>query len=289
MSINRDANRAHWEDWARRFGPALRATTKAGTAKRLEIDALARAIDRHRDRHGDRYRDRERPPRGLLEVGCGNGYNVLALARAFPELRLTGIDYAATMVEMARRNVAEAGLGDRIRIEPGDVLDLAAVEGLEDTYDVVVSDRCLINLDTLEHQKRAITALAGRLAPGGLLLLVENSARTHAAQNALRERLGLPRREPAEFNLFLDEDAIRPHLERHLDLLEVEDFISLHDLVLYVLVPATNGGSVDYDHPLVEAATALSLALGPEERAQLGAFGQNRLFVARRARGDAGR
>jgi len=279
--MDRDANRAHWEDWARRFGPALRATTKAGTAKRLEIDALARAIERHWGSG--------RPPRSLLEAGCGNGYNAVALACAFPELQVAGIDYAATMVEMARRNAAEAELAHRIRIEPGDVLDLAAVEGLAPTYDVVVSDRCLINLDTLEHQKQAITALAERVAPGGLLLLIENSTRTHAAQNALRQRIGLPPRAPAEFNLFLDEDAIRPHLERHLDLLEVEDFISLHDLVLYVLVPATNGGRVDYDHPLVEAATALSLALAPEERDQIGAFGQNRLFVARRAFRDTGR
>lgn len=274
--MDREGIRRHWQDWAERYGRGLRATTKAGTAKQLEVDALVRALRRHRP-------DVEAgAPITLLEVGCGNGHNALALARAFPGAHIAGVDLVEAMVERARENAAEAGLADRIEVAAGDVLELDSVPGLAARFDVLVSDRCLINLPSTELQKRALTALAARLAPGGLLLLVENSAQSHARQNDLREKTGLPRRTPAAFNHFLDEDEIVPHLESCLELLEVEDFISLHDLVLYVLVPATNGGEVDYDHPLVRAAADLSRALSPGERAQLGAFGQNRLFVGRR-------
>ena len=56
----------------------------------------------------------------------------------------------------------------------------------------------------------------------------------------------------------------------------VDEFAALHDLVLYVLVPASNGGTVDYGHPVVEAATRLLLAC--PGAGGVTSAGQNRLF-----------
>jgi cyclopropane fatty-acyl-phospholipid synthase-like methyltransferase len=260
--------KAHWQDWAARYGTDLQATTRAATVKRLEVDALARAL-------------RAAPPRRLLEAGCGNGANAVALARAFPELEVLGVDYVEEMVAHARVNAEAVGVAGRVRFEHGDVLELAAVPGLAPGYDAVVSVRCLINLSGAERQEAGLAALTACVAPGGLLLLIENSVDTHAAQNDAREALGLARRAPAAFNTFLADDWLRARLGATLTDVRVEDFASLHDLVLYALVPATNGGEVDYDHPLVAVATRLSLALGG---APCGAFGQNRLWTGRRAR-----
>jgi len=41
------------------------------------------------------------PPR-ILEVGCGTGRNLAALARALPAARLTGVDLCASMLEKAQ-------------------------------------------------------------------------------------------------------------------------------------------------------------------------------------------
>ena len=149
-------------------------------------------------------------------------------------------------------------------------------------YDVVFTDRCLINIKSVELQMRAITDLAARVRKGGHLIMIENSTATYDRQNHCRTLLDLPARTPAAFNLFFDETRILPHLKTLGFEVEIEDFISLHDLMLYVLVPAINGGTVDYDHPLVHAATLLNIAVSAEISSAFGAFGQGRMFVCRK-------
>jgi SAM-dependent methyltransferase len=267
----------HWRDWARRFETDVRATTKARSAKVLEIAALARVLESL-----ELPDDREVE---VLEVGCGNGHNCLSLARELPRFSFTGVDYVEEMVALAEESYRSSGEDLKLCYRVGDVRRLDGVPGLLPEYDVVLSVRCLINLASVEEQVAALRSLAVRLKPDGRLVLIENSVQTHAAQNDYRELLGLPRRTPAEFNVFLDETKVFPAVAGELELCAVEDFMSLHDLLLYVLIPATNGGEIDYEHPLVEAATALSLAGVASDR--FGRIGQNRLFVLRRSGREA--
>jgi hypothetical protein len=151
---------------------------------------------------------------------------------------------------------------------------------LEETYDIVFTVRCLINLNEVALQKQAVSTLASRVRPGGYLLMIENSMASYRKQNECREFLGLSPRQPAAFNLFFDESEIRPHIAHaDLELIDVEDFSSLHDLMLYVLLPSISEGQVDYAHPLVRAAAALSERVFSREPGAFGDFGQNRLFV----------
>jgi hypothetical protein len=138
----------------------------------------------------------------------------------------------------------------------------------------------VINLGAWTNQERSMEAMARRVTPGGLLLVLENAVETHAEQNRLRECLHLPPRPVAEYNRFLPDAAVREVLGRHGSVVQVDDFGALHDLLLYVLIPATNGGTVDYSHPLVQAATDLSVAI--QGQTAFPAFGQNRLWVMKR-------
>lgn len=263
----------HWTQWATKYGMDLRATTRATTPKVLEIDALTRRF---------RAIATDSPVTDVLELGCGNGVNCFALAESFPATRFDGVDFVAEMVQAARER-AGAFPGKPPRFFVGDVLALQAVEGLERDYDVVFTDRCLINLNTHELHNQAVAALATRVRPGGHLVLIENSTATYGRQNDCRSILGLPPRTPASFNLFFDEAQIRAQAASSgLQLVHVEDFSSLHDLVLYALVPAMNGGTVDYEHPLVKLATNLSLGVFAQTPNAFGDFGQNRLFHWRR-------
>ena len=268
----------HWTQWAKDYGTDLRATTKAATPKMLELDALSRRL---------RSVLAEGTAGSVLEVGCGNGVNCVTLAKMFPNVRFDGVDFVAEMVDAATQSARAAGLKS-LRFFAGNALEVAAVHGLEPRYDVVFTDRCLINLNSVELQKQAITGLVGKVGAGGHLVLIENSLDTYGAQNRCREILGLQPRTPASFNLFLDEKEIGRHAARlGLELVEIEDFITLHDLVLYVLLPAINGGQVDYEHPLVKAAALLSGGVSARERSAFGAFGQNRLFHWRKSTGGS--
>jgi SAM-dependent methyltransferase len=266
-------NKEHWTASARAHGQALAATTKTWTAKSLELDAFTRRL---RTLMGDGAGQ-------VLEMGCGNGVNCVALAERFPALSFDGVDFVPEMIDAAKE-VARGSTGaDRLRFFVGDAIGVSDVDGLADEYDVVFTDRCLINLQSTELQKQGISALAGKVRPGGHLLMIENNSTTHGLQNHYRTLLGLPPRPPASFNHFFDVAAILPHIEAvGLELVDVEDFISLHDLVLYVLVPAVNGGEVDYGHPMVEAATELTRAVNAETPGAFGASGQNRLYCCRR-------
>jgi S-adenosylmethionine-diacylgycerolhomoserine-N-methlytransferase len=42
----------------------------------------------------------------ILEVGCGTGYNLVALAKQFPKAEIMGIDLSADMITIARKKTA---------------------------------------------------------------------------------------------------------------------------------------------------------------------------------------
>lgn len=272
-----DPIKAHWTESARAHGTALEATTRTWTAKSLEIDALARRI-------------RSILPDGargtVLEMGCGNGVNCLELAKQFPPLAFDGVDFVAEMIDAANTARSVSSQASQLRFFVGDALGVNAVDGLLDDYDIVFTDRCLINLQETSLQLEAISALSRKVRPGGHLVMIENSTNTYEAQNQCRELLGLGPRTPATFNHFFVEADLLPHIRSiGLELVDVEDFISLHDLALYVLVPAINDGEVDYGHPLVEAATELTRAVSATTPNAFGSFGQGRLYCCRKPAG----
>lgn len=276
-TIDLNGIRKHWQEWAKEYGTNLRATTKASTAKAMELEALSRALTEIERTQGSELT--------ILEVGCGNGHNCLSLTEKHSSASFTGIDFIEDMVEAANSVKKEKGIPDeRVVFQVGNVLNLALPHA---AFDVIFTDRCLINLNTDLLQQKAIASLAQLLKPNGYLLMIENSQQTYDMQNHLRELVGLPKRTPAEFNHFFNEEMLLPFLPSvGLEVLDVEDFISLHDIVLYILVPMVNDGKVDYDHPLVEAATKLNIALSSLKSSGLGKYGQNRLYKCRKVIGS---
>jgi SAM-dependent methyltransferase len=218
-----------------------------------------------------------------LEVGCGNGINCVALAQQFPEIRFDGIDLIPEMIVGAIENGNANKVGQQVRFFEGDVLKVDSISDLQDAYDIVFTVRCLINLNSVAQQNQAITTLSTKVRPGGYLIMIENSTTTYGSQNQCRELLGLDPRTPATFNLFFDEIEIRRHIAGiGLEMVDVEDFSSLHDLMLYAVLPSLNDGKIDYEHPVVKAAAELSARMAADKPGQFGAFGQNRLFVCQR-------
>ena len=265
--------RAHWRNWAQQYGTDLRATTKGTTAKIMELDTLSRAMDKITAELGMQL--------NILEAGCGNGRNLLSLTQKLPQAQLSGFDLIPEMIDAANElKFKQENAQSRLNFFVGDVLkiDLPA-----ESYDVVFTDRCLINLNTDDLQQQAIGYLSNLVKTCGYLLMIENSQQSYKRQNLAREAVGLQARTPDVFNHFFDEEKLLPFLPAvGLELIETEDFISLHDLVLYVLVPMINGGEIDYAHPMVEAATQLNTALSKIESSSVGVWGQNRLYLCRK-------
>ena len=77
----------------------------------------------------------------IADVGCGEGWSTLALARAYPDATVVGIDVDPPSVAAARSHAEEAGLTDRVsfadpdggRLDQPDTFDAAFVfEALHD-------------------------------------------------------------------------------------------------------------------------------------------------------------
>jgi SAM-dependent methyltransferase len=107
-----------------------------------------------------------RPGCRVADVACGAGWSSLALARAYPDLLVDGLDLDAAAVASARRNAADAGLGDRVSFAARDAADA----GLAGRYDLV----CLF--DALHEMSRPVEVLAAcraLRAPQGTVLVMD--------------------------------------------------------------------------------------------------------------------
>ena len=105
----------------------------------------------------------------VLEVGCGTGRNLIAVARAYPNARLFGFDISDEMLTTARAKISAAGFADRIVLAQGDATDFAATA----LFGIATFDRVFFSY-TLSMIPDWRAALAGGArATGGEMHLVD--------------------------------------------------------------------------------------------------------------------
>jgi ubiquinone/menaquinone biosynthesis C-methylase UbiE len=193
----------------------------------------------------------------VLDAGCGDGLTVFALAAAFG-CALTGCDYSTSMIDLARRKLAESP-NPRIDFIIADVCKIGVVFDSE-SFDFVSTDRCLINLQSTKDQFAAIGALAGLLRPGGVYLAIENFVEGNDRLNELRHIYGLPPIEIRWHNKFFRESEFIACAESHFRMIEKIDFSSSYYFatrVIYAAVCAVNGTPLDYYHLIHERSPRL--------------------------------
>jgi len=95
------------------------------------------------------------PAGRALDLGCGTGTNVITLARH--GWQVTGVDFAATAVRLARKKISREGLQADIHLG-----DVSKLDILTETFDLILDIGCLHSLSyperlsTLEHIQRLL-------------------------------------------------------------------------------------------------------------------------------------
>ena len=116
------------------------------------------------------------PHARVADIGCGGGWSSIALAQTYPHIQVDAFDLDAPSVELARRNVAEAGLSDRVHIYQRDASDPT----LAGQYNLVTAFECLHDLGNPVAALGMMRQLAGE--KGVVLIADERVGDTFTAK-----------------------------------------------------------------------------------------------------------
>jgi caffeoyl-CoA O-methyltransferase len=104
--------------------------------------------------------------RNALELGTFTGYGAISIARGLADGgRLTCLELEEEYAAMARRNLDDAGVADRVEIIVGPALDSLRAMPAEPTFDYVFLDADKTGYPDYYDE------IVPRLLPGGLLLI----------------------------------------------------------------------------------------------------------------------
>jgi SAM-dependent methyltransferase len=112
------------------------------------------------------------PPARVADVACGCGWSSIAIARAYPSVRVDGVDLDTASIAKARENLGGSGVEDRVAFHERDAAD----PELAGRYDLVTIFEALHDMSRPIDVLRAVRGL---LADGGSLIVGDE--RTEAA------------------------------------------------------------------------------------------------------------
>jgi SAM-dependent methyltransferase len=119
----------------------------------------------------------------VLEVGCGAGGNIIAMAVTTPGIRALGVDLAATAVEEGRRAIEAVGITN-VELRQGDISDLRNGELGEFDYIIAHGVYAWVPEPVRDH---LLELIHGHLAANGLAYLSYNANPGGYMRRALRD------------------------------------------------------------------------------------------------------
>lgn len=136
-----------------------------------------------------------KPGAALLDVGCGNGELLAAVAKTGKVARLSGADVSDVPLVQARQNVPQADFR---------VVDICK-GALPERFDLIT---CMMTLDLVEDDELAAEHLSEMLKPGGHLLVVVQ----HLAKfgSPLDRRYGVRRHDRQSLTSLLGRHGMQP-------------------------------------------------------------------------------
>lgn len=236
-----------WNERARTLGE--KAGTQDRIAKRLEIEAIAQYVQ------DGMY---------VLDAGCGDGETMVALAQRY-HIAIEGLDQSEEMIAHAQQRGLVATLSD-------------IFAWTKSGYDLIYTERTIINLPSWETQRRAMQYLIGLLKPGGVYIACECCQEGLDHINTLRGALDLPAiLSPAHNRYLVAREVTAAWQDGWLPMFTERDYSSTYyalSRVVNAAICVSAGREPQYDDPINELALHLP-ALIP-------GLGQGRIWAFRR-------
>lgn len=122
----------------------------------------------------------------MADIGCGDAESTVHYAKKVGSC--LALERSATLRNKASQRFLDAGVKNYELVE-GDALDLSKYK---EKFNVVVSQRVVINFMTWEEQKKVIQNIWETLRLGGRYVMVENTFEGFEALNSVRRDVNLP-------------------------------------------------------------------------------------------------
>jgi ubiquinone/menaquinone biosynthesis C-methylase UbiE len=182
----------------------------------------------------------------VLEIGCGNGYTLQQLAGLHPNTSFHGMDFSHDLFAIASERKISNG-----SFSQGDVRQL---EFPDASFDIVYTERCLINLLSWDDQQKALTEINRILKKGGFYFMVESFTDGFDNLNKARNELGLAGIPVAHHNLYFDKEPFKAFISPFFNIVDGDNlgatettalqsnFLSSHYFTARVLHPLLTKG-----------------------------------------------
>lgn len=159
MSAYRDGGGVSWAELGADARESQSALNRPWFSRRLG-PALAEVTDLHAQL--------SRPGARILDVGCGGGWSSIALARAYPQASVLGVDVDLPSIDAARGTAAAEGLAERVQFL------VAEGEALSDTepFDAAFAFECLHDMP---RPVEVLTAMRQSVRPRGSVVIMDEA------------------------------------------------------------------------------------------------------------------
>ena len=123
------------------------------------------------------------PGARVADVGCGGGWSTIAMAKAYPTARVHGYDIDRGSIDLARANLRDSGVEDRVAFHCVD----AAIAPGAGSYDLVTAFECIHDMPDPVAVLHAMRLLAN--SEGSWLVMDERVADAYEAPASEVDRL----------------------------------------------------------------------------------------------------
>lgn len=230
-----DKIKEHYINEAKELGLSKQSTMKDTNTRDKEVEMIIKYI-------GVLQNNFKKPK--ILEVGCGNGYTAEKISENLDFFSLTCIDFCEEFIEIAKQRNLK-----KVIFRYGDVLNL----DLDDlSFEIVFTERCLINLDSWEKQKIGFNEIRRVLKTGGYFIMIESFTDGLNDLNEARNAVGLESIPQPFHNLYIDKDKFLEFIKEKFEILNTdpptENFLSSYYYGSRIIYPALITGKKDIEY-----------------------------------------
>lgn len=230
----------HYDNEVQVYGNSAKCTMPDLFVKNLEVQKIVQVLEKIVSQKKLK----------ILEVGCGNGYTISKLQKF--DAQITGIDSNINMIKHAKKRKLK-----NTHFLHDSILEPKLKAG---TFDVIITERCLINFLNWHEQKKALRNIHKLLKKNGSYIMLEAFSDGLSQLNMARNSIGLEKIVPAWHNLYFEKRNLEKFLvhkfknwENNAKKISYDNFLSSYYFGSRVLYPSLmKDKEIIYNNKFVE-------------------------------------